>query len=133
MKNLFCPERTLLVKPNPATGQSPTPLPARGGAAGRAALEWLSQHKNDRFFTLIHYMDPHDPYFVHPYEGRGIARVDNQNPDPTQSAEMLELYAGEIEPLSGAVLAPQPKENKGHSKLLTTWLIRHRIHEFALH
>jgi arylsulfatase A-like enzyme len=61
------------------------------------ALEWLSQHKDDRFFTLIHYMDPHDPYFVHPYEGRGIARVDNQNPDPSQAAEMLELYAGEIQ------------------------------------
>ncbi len=39
MKNLFCPERTLLVKPNPATGQSPTPLPARGGAAGRPGAD----------------------------------------------------------------------------------------------
>jgi arylsulfatase A-like enzyme/uncharacterized membrane protein YbhN (UPF0104 family) len=61
------------------------------------ALEWLSRHKDDRFFTLIHYMDPHDPYFVHPYQGRGIARVDNQNPDPDQATEMLELYAGEIQ------------------------------------
>ena len=33
----FCPEGALLVKPNPATGQSLTPLPARGGAAGRNA------------------------------------------------------------------------------------------------
>jgi len=60
------------------------------------ALPWLERHKDDRFFALLHYMDPHDPYFAHPYDGRGIARVENQNPDPEQAAEMLELYAGEI-------------------------------------
>ena len=60
------------------------------------ALPWIERHKDDRFFTLIHYMDPHDPYFVHPYDGTGIARVDNQNPDPALAEEMKELYAGEI-------------------------------------
>lgn len=61
-----------------------------------AALPWIERHKDDRFFTLLHYMDPHDPYFAHPYDGKGIARVENQNPPPEQAAEMKELYAGEI-------------------------------------
>ena len=60
------------------------------------ALPWIEKHKDDRFFVLVHYMDPHDPYFVHPYDGTGIARVDNQNPDPWMAEEMKELYAGEI-------------------------------------
>lgn len=59
-------------------------------------LPWIERHKDDRFFALVHYMDPHDPYFVHPYEGRGIARVDNQHPDADQAEEMKALYAGEI-------------------------------------
>ncbi len=41
-------------------------------------------------------MDPHDPYFEHPYDGRAIARVSNQHPDPEQAAEMQRLYRGEI-------------------------------------
>lgn len=61
-----------------------------------AALPWIERHKDDRFFALLHYMDPHDPYFTHPYDGKGIARVENQNPPPEQAAEMKELYAGEI-------------------------------------
>lgn len=60
------------------------------------ALPWIERHKDDRFFTLIHYMDPHDPYFSHPYDGKGIARVENQNPPAELAAEMKELYAGEI-------------------------------------
>lgn len=60
------------------------------------ALPWIERHKDDRFFTLIHYMDPHDPYFAHPYDGKGIARVENQNPPAELAAEMKELYAGEI-------------------------------------
>lgn len=61
------------------------------------ALPWIELHKNDRFFALLHYMDPHDPYFAHPYQGRAIARVENQNPDPELASEMRELYAGEIQ------------------------------------
>ncbi|MDG2303120.1 MAG: sulfatase-like hydrolase/transferase [Candidatus Binatia bacterium] len=60
------------------------------------ALPWIERHKDDRFFTLLHYMDPHDPYFTHPYDGKGIARVENQNPPAEDAAEMKELYAGEI-------------------------------------
>jgi len=61
-----------------------------------AALPWIERHRNDRFFALLHYMDPHDPYFTHPYDGHGIARVENQHPPAELAVEMKELYAGEI-------------------------------------
>jgi arylsulfatase A-like enzyme/uncharacterized membrane protein YbhN (UPF0104 family) len=60
------------------------------------AFDWLERHRDSRFFLFLHYMDPHDPYFTHPYDGYGIARVSNQNPDPEHAAEMQELYKGEI-------------------------------------
>jgi arylsulfatase A-like enzyme len=41
-------------------------------------------------------MDPHDPYFAHPYDGTAVARVANQHPDPSQAEQMHRLYAGEI-------------------------------------
>ena len=65
------------------------------------AFDWLDRNKDQRFFLFLHYMDPHDPYFVHPYNGEGIARVSNQNPDPELAAEMQRLYQGEIEYLDG--------------------------------
>ena len=65
------------------------------------ALDWLDRHKDERFFLFLHYMDPHDPYFVHPYNGEGIARVSNQHPDAELAAEMKRLYIGEIEYLDG--------------------------------
>ncbi len=61
------------------------------------AFEWLERHKDSRFFLFLHYMDPHDPYFRHPYDGYGIARVSLPEPDPEQAAELRELYVGEIE------------------------------------
>ena len=65
------------------------------------AMDWIDRHKDQRFFLFLHYMDPHDPYFVHPYNGEGIARVSNQNPDPALAARMRRLYQGEIEYLDG--------------------------------
>ena len=62
----------------------------------RVADDWLARHKDSRFFLLLHYMDPHDPYFPHPYTGEGIARVEADNPDPSRAAHMRELYDGEI-------------------------------------
>ena len=42
-------------------------------------------------------MDPHDPYFEHPYDGRAIARVANPRPPAALAAEMQRLYRGEVE------------------------------------
>jgi len=47
-------------------------------------------------FIFAHYMEPHDPYFTHPYDGYGIARVSNPHPDPSLAGELSQLYDGEI-------------------------------------
>ncbi len=65
------------------------------------ALDFLERNRDSRFFLFLHYMDPHDPYFRHPYDGHGIARVANQHPTPSLVSEMRQLYRGEIEYLDG--------------------------------
>ncbi len=67
----------------------------------RVAFDFLERNRGSRFFLFLHYMDPHDPYFRHPYDGHAIARVGNRNPDPGLVAEMRRLYRGEIEYLDG--------------------------------
>jgi arylsulfatase A-like enzyme len=41
-------------------------------------------------------MDPHDPYFEHPYNGYGHARASDQNPDSSLAPEFSHLYDGEV-------------------------------------
>ncbi|MFC2029896.1 sulfatase [Chloroflexota bacterium] len=60
------------------------------------ALEWLAANKGTRFFLFLHYMDPHDPYFEHPYNGVGYARANDQNPDPAMASLFSDLYDGEV-------------------------------------
>ncbi len=62
------------------------------------AIAWLDSPaaKSGPFFLFLHYMDPHDPYFVHPFDGEGYARVANPNPPPGVAEKYLELYDGEI-------------------------------------
>ncbi len=60
------------------------------------ADDWLTRHKDSRWFMLLHYMDPHDPYFERPYNGKGVARVDADHPDPSKAAYMRELYYGGV-------------------------------------
>jgi arylsulfatase A-like enzyme len=60
------------------------------------AIDFLERRKDERFFLFLHYMDPHDPYFEHPWNGRGIDRATNQHPDPSMAEEMHQLYRGEI-------------------------------------
>jgi len=67
------------------------------------AFDWLNRHHDDRFFLFLHYMDVHDPYFEHPYNGNAIARVSNQHPDESLAEEMHRLYNGEIEYLDGNI------------------------------
>ncbi len=57
--------------------------------------EYLDR-RSDRFFLLIHYMEPHDPFFQHPFDGTGYARVTLPNPDPTMADEMRRAYDQEI-------------------------------------
>jgi arylsulfatase A-like enzyme len=62
----------------------------------REAMAWLKANRENRFFLFLHYMEPHDPYFEHPYSGRGYARASNQNPDPALAPTFSELYDGEV-------------------------------------
>ncbi len=68
-----------------------------------AAQEWLRAHGEERFFLLLHYMDPHDPYMEHPYSGVGYARASDQNPDPEMAATFSALYDGEVRYVDSAL------------------------------
>jgi len=48
------------------------------------------------FFLFVHYMDPHDPYFAHPFDGEGYARVANPNPPAALAEKLHHLYEGEV-------------------------------------
>jgi arylsulfatase A-like enzyme len=61
------------------------------------AFKWLDDRKDERFFLFLHYMDAHDPYFVHPYNGVGVARVSMPEPEPEMADELKALYRGEIQ------------------------------------
>jgi len=67
----------------------------------RTAFDWFDRHRAARFFLLLHYMDVHDPYFKHPYDGTAIARVENEKPDPALAPRMHELYRGAIRFVDG--------------------------------
>ena len=60
------------------------------------ALDIVAREKESPFFLFLHYMDPHDPYFAHPFDGEGVARVAEPNPDPSRAQELRQLYDGEI-------------------------------------
>ncbi|MCX5895716.1 MAG: sulfatase-like hydrolase/transferase, partial [Proteobacteria bacterium] len=60
------------------------------------ASTWLDRNKNLPFFLYLHYMEPHDPYFAHPYNGQAVARVTTPNPLPEKADMMRGLYDGEI-------------------------------------
>ena len=70
-------------------------------SVNRVAFDFLERHRDSRFFLFLHYMDPHDPYFEHPYTGKAIARVANPHPSPELAAEMKRLYTGEVKYLDG--------------------------------
>ena len=67
-----------------------------GEAITDATIDWLSRHGRSRWFLMTHYMDPHDPYFPHPYDGSGYARVEHPHPGLGEASWLAELYAGEV-------------------------------------
>jgi arylsulfatase A-like enzyme len=61
------------------------------------ALEIVKRERGRPFFLYLHYMDPHDPYFSHPFDGHGVARVATPRPADERAKELLALYDGEVE------------------------------------
>lgn len=64
----------------------------------RELLGWLDAREGDErpFYSFVGYMDPHDPYYEHPYDGRGYSRAAHQEPDPSEADRLRGLYDGEI-------------------------------------
>lgn len=58
---------------------------------------FIDRNKDKRFFLFLHFMDPHDPYFEHPYSGKGFARASMPNPDPKFAGPFQDRYRQEIE------------------------------------
>ncbi len=84
------------------------------------ALDWIERNKHTRFFLFLHYMDPHDPYFAHPYNGYGFARASDQDPAPSLAQEFSRLYDGEVRYLDE------------HLGLLFDWLKVEGLYDDAL-
>ena len=64
-------------------------------------LDWIERNGDKPFFMFLHYMDPHDPYFIHPFNGQAYARVENPNPDASMADKLRSAYDGEITYLDG--------------------------------
>ncbi len=52
--------------------------------------------KGNRYFLVVHLMEPHDPYFNHPYDGNAVGRAWRPNPDPSEASALREMYRGEV-------------------------------------
>jgi arylsulfatase A-like enzyme len=61
-----------------------------------ALTSWIDRQSQSPWFLFVGYMDPHDPYFAHPYDGSGYARAAHQHPDVSEASALTELYDGEI-------------------------------------
>ena len=61
--------------------ESTTIIQRKGDETSRLAVEWLEEHKDERFFFFLHYFDPHADY---------------EPPEPFRSGYAGRLYAGEI-------------------------------------
>src|SRR5262249_44387642 len=60
--------------------------------------KWIAGRGSDPqpFFVFVHFMDAHDPYMVHPFNGEGYARVANPNPPPEMAEKLHHLYESDI-------------------------------------
>jgi arylsulfatase A-like enzyme len=84
------------------------------------ATDWLDHHRQSRFFLFLHYMDPHDPYFEHPYNGRAYPPCNDCMLEPTSVADIRRVYDGEVQYMDAEI---------GH---LLDWLHREGLYEGAL-
>lgn len=50
----------------------------------------------NRYMLVVHLMEPHDPYFRHPYDGYAVGRAWHPDPAAEEADELRGLYRGEI-------------------------------------
>jgi len=58
-----------------------------------------NQTVQNRSMLVVHLMEPHDPYFAHPYDGSAVGRAWHPNPDPSEADSLRSLYRGEVQHL----------------------------------
>lgn len=58
-------------------------------------LEWINANQSERFFIYIHYMDPHSPYYEHPYNDNFAYTIREPHTEADLNY-MTELYNGEL-------------------------------------
>ncbi|HEX5661731.1 MAG TPA: sulfatase-like hydrolase/transferase [Polyangiales bacterium] len=76
-------------------------------------LGWLDKQKTP-WLGFVGYMDPHDPYYEHPYNGVGYSRAAHVKPDPSEAEKLRQLYDGEVtfwDGHFGALVAELKKRN----------------------
>jgi arylsulfatase A-like enzyme len=62
----------------------------------RNLLGMLDAGPKAPWMMFVGYMDPHDPYYPHPYDGTAYARAAHQEPNPDEAPALRKLYDGEI-------------------------------------
>jgi arylsulfatase A-like enzyme len=69
------------------------------------AQRYIEGSADQRWFLGVHLMEPHDPYFEHPYlmgkgdaefNGKGYARAEHESPDPKDAEYLKQVYVDEI-------------------------------------
>ncbi len=97
-------------------------------------LGMLDKTAHKPFFAFVGYMDPHDPYYPHPYDGWAYARAAHQHPDPSEAPQLRKLYDGEItywDEQFGALVGEL--KNRGLYDELTIVITSDHGEEFAEH
>jgi len=63
----------------------------------REVLSAIEGAPADRpWMMFVGYMDPHDPYYEHPYNGVAYSRAAHPSPSPDEAEHLEALYDGEI-------------------------------------
>ncbi len=57
---------------------------------------FATANKDRRWFTFAHLMEPHDPYFERPFNGKGIGRAEMESPPPELAPAIRKAYEQEI-------------------------------------
>jgi arylsulfatase A-like enzyme/uncharacterized membrane protein YbhN (UPF0104 family) len=65
-------------------------------AVNRALFDMLNERPAAPFFLFAAYMDPHDPYYPHPYDGTAYSRAAHPTPEPAEAPALEHLYDGEV-------------------------------------
>ncbi|HEX7478050.1 MAG TPA: sulfatase-like hydrolase/transferase [Polyangiales bacterium] len=61
-----------------------------------AVSQTLDSKLRTPWFLFVAYMDPHDPYYPHPYDGTGYSRAAHPKPEPSEAPKLTKLYDGAV-------------------------------------